>query len=147
MASRTGGALPHPTRAPQASAPPAARRPAAIPAPAPHAADTRNADAADTRNADAAAAPPAAGISAATSGVSAAGVSAATRVSAAIARVPCPGGVLRLDRFSPRRFGDQAVDFLAAPIGGRLLVPKIPCGGVERQPGGHSRAGQQEYLP
>src|ERR1017187_9790530 len=72
-------------------------------------------------------------------------ISAATRVSAAIARVPCPRGVLRLDRFSPRRFGDQAVDFLAGPIGGRLLVPKIPCGGVERQPGGHSRAGQQEY--
>src|ERR1017187_5008397 len=61
----------------------AARRSAAISAPAPHAADTRNADAADTRNADAAAAPPAAGVSAATSGVSAAGVSAATRVSAA----------------------------------------------------------------
>src|SRR5450759_381635 len=137
----------------------AARRSAAISAPAPHAADAGNADAADTWDADAAAAgaPPAAGVSAAlttagvsaaaTAGVSAAGASAsAAGVAAAITRIPCPGGVLRLDRFGPGRFGDQAVDLLAAPIGGRLLVPKVPGGCVERQPGGHSRAGQQKHL-
>ena len=113
------------------------RRSAAL-SPAAHARDVESAEA---RNADAAAgAPRAAGVSAAgpatraAAGISAAG--AAAGVSAAGASCQCrrgfvvvvgrfPWSVLRLDRFGPRRFGDQAVDLLVGPVGGRLLVPKV----------------------